>query len=271
MGWGGGGRGRVRPRRARGRPRGAGGGRGAALARRRAPWLTASCAASSRERARTGCPPAGRASPTGRPRAERRRLWWRPMCQCRLGPRGCRAARRAFTVWSGAVRPHSQPASVFPLGVAISARPRRGGLAGCCAASQCVAQPAPCRRSTRALRSGRVALAHDLVWTWEWHSERGARAAPYRSSGCGLIVVGSSAHAAGPGRRRFVRRSAGGRGGPWVDAWEAHNRSGRPRKRAARHPDAGQPGAQYEVDGRPAVCAAVELLTAQLRDRGGCG
>ena len=48
----------------------------------------------------------------------------------------------------------------------------------------------------------------------------------------------SSAHTAGPDWRRFVRRSAGAVGAPWVDAWEAHNRSGRPRKRAARHADA---------------------------------
>ena len=52
---------------------------------------------------------------------------------------------------------------------------------------------------------------------------------------CRLLIAWSSAHAAGPDRRRFVRRSRPGPGrGPWVDAWEAHNRSGRPRKRAAR-------------------------------------
>ena len=53
-----------------------------------------------------------------------------------------------------------------------------------------------------------------------------------------VVVVGSSAHTAGPDWRRLVRRSAGAVGAPWVDAWEAHNRSGRPRKRAARHADA---------------------------------
>ena len=79
----------------------------------------------------------GRAHPRGRPCAERRRrcnecsvAGQRPVCQCRLGLRGCRSA---LPGWSRALRPRSQPARFLPSGGDRQRGPRRGGLAGCSA------------------------------------------------------------------------------------------------------------------------------------------
>ena len=44
------------------------------------------------------------------PPAVRWMQWRSPVCQCRLGLRGCRSARRALPGWSRALRPRSQPA-----------------------------------------------------------------------------------------------------------------------------------------------------------------
>ena len=57
-------------------------------------------------------------------------VWQRPVCQCRLGLRGCRSA---LPGWSRALRPRSQPARFLPSGGDRQRGPRRGGLAECSA------------------------------------------------------------------------------------------------------------------------------------------
>ena len=137
-------------------------------------------------------------------------VWQRPVCQCRLGLRGCRST---LPGWSRALRPRSQPARFLPSGGDRQRGPRRGGLAECSAlGASC--QCATSRRSTRALRSGRGAQAQGSVRACECDGERSYLAAPTRSTGHRLAISWSSPDAAGRDRRGFARRSGTALSGP---------------------------------------------------------
>ena len=125
-------------------------------------------------------------------------------------PLGATSAPRLVT----RLAPALAAGSFVPSGGDIQRRPRRGGLAECSALGRRVAQCAPTRRSTRALRSGRGAQAQGSVRAWEREGDRAYRAAPTRSTGHRLASVWSSPDAAGRDRRGFVRRSGTALSGP---------------------------------------------------------
>ena len=108
-------------------------------------------------------------------------VWQRPVCQCRLGLRGCRSA---LPGWSRALRPRSQPARFLPSGGDRQRGPRRGGLAGCsalgrrvvpmCNESAIDARPAQRSRGTGSRfgagmgvrrRAGASGGAHPVNWS----------------------------------------------------------------------------------------------------------
>ena len=148
----------------------------------------------------------GHAHPTGRPRRAppAGQCSGGGGCQCRLGLLGRRPAPRRFQ----AGQTHAPALAASPVvtsGGAMSAWPRGGRLAARTALERRTCHPAPHWRSTRALRSGRVARAHGSVRAWECDSDRGPWAALTRSTGRSSIVAWSSTHAAGRCRARFAR------------------------------------------------------------------
>ena len=124
-------------------------------------------------------------------------------------PLGATSAPRLVT----RLAPALAAGSFVPSGGDIQRRPRRG-LAEYSALGRRVAQCAPSRRSTRALRSGRGAPAQGSVRAWECHSQRANRAVPTRSTGHGLAISWSSPDAADRDRRGFARRSGTALSGP---------------------------------------------------------
>ena len=152
-------------------------------------WSTATCAAAAageRGRVAPRCQPAPRA-PAGHPRAERRPCDAAAACANEAMP--ARDPRPSLGATSDPgpgtrLRPRLQPGRS-----SHRRRPRGGCLAARCALVRRVAQPAPSRRSTRALRTCRAAWAQDTARTWEWDSERANRAVLTQPTGCGHIVV----------------------------------------------------------------------------------
>ena len=173
-------------------------GAGRSWARRRAPCPTASCAAAAAHVAL----PHGHAAPDGP-----------PAVQCSGGgvPMSTRAARPLLGTTGdsrlGARLPSAHSRPVRPVRWAPSAPATRRLPGWMKRIGTTHRPPAPSRRSTRALRGGRAARARGSVRTWECDSERGNRPLLTRSTRRRLAIVWSSPHAAGPGRRGFVRRS----------------------------------------------------------------
>ena len=155
-------------------------------------------------------PPPPRA-PVGHPRAESGRALQRQQRVPMRGQRGLlgrSSARRAIPKRASAcARAHGR--TIRP----VQPRSRPGHARGGClpprsASSQCVAQPAPIRRSTRDPRGGRVARAQCLVRVCERGGVRGNWATLTRPTGCAHIVVWAPPRTAGQHRGRFVRRSS---------------------------------------------------------------
>ena len=155
-------------------------------------------------------PPPPRA-PVGHPRAESGRALQRQQRVSMRGQRGLlgrSSARRAIPKRASAcARAHGR--TIRP----VQPRSRPGHARGGClpprsASSQCVAQPAPIRRSTRDPRGGRVARAQCLVRVCERGGVRGNWATLTRPTGCAHIVVWAAPRTTGQHRGRFARRSS---------------------------------------------------------------
>ena len=187
--------------------------------RRRAPWSTATCAvvaAAEGGRVASRYPPPPRA-PVGQPCGESGRALQRQRRVPMRGQRGVLGrspARRAIPKRASACA-RAQGRSTRP--VQPGSRPGHG-RGGCLpprsASSQCVAQPAPIRRSTRNPRGARVAQAQGLVRVCERDGVRGNWSTLTRQTGCAHIVVWAAPRTAGQHRGRFARRSIRTSGDP---------------------------------------------------------